>query len=352
MEMLVYKVPKIDVALIKGSSADIYGNISFEDECATVDALSTAQAAKVNGGKVIVQVARVEHRHKRPRDVIIPGMMVDAIVLCPEQKQISTISGYNASLSGDIYVRENEMNTWAKVLQDSMDMDGKGRSRAHHIIGDRAFRELKEGQVVNIGIGIPELVAAAALREGMLSKIYLTVESGAIGGLPASGTAFGAAIGADIIMDMAQQFDFYDGGGLDICFIGALEVDKDGNVNGHYSEGKLSGIGGFANITQTSKKVVFCLTFSAMGLQVSTDEDGFKIITEGKIPKFVEKVQNISFSSKNAIKNNQEVLYVTERCVFKLTDKGLMIVEVAKGIYMQKDIIDKLPFEVLVSDRI
>ncbi|NTV89878.1 MAG: propionate CoA-transferase [Clostridiales bacterium] len=345
-EILLYKVPKIDIALIKGSSVDMNGNISFEDEAASLDALSIAQAAKVNGGKVIVQVARIIDRHQRPRDVIIPGMMVDAVVLCREQRQLTTVSGYNAALSGDVYVRENEMKAWSAILQENMSKNNTNRSTVHSLIGSRAFSELKEGQVANIGVGIPELVASTALREGMFSKIYLTVESGAIGGLPASGKAFGAVIGADIIMDMAQLFDFYDGGGLDICFIGALEVDGEGNVNGHHSEEKMSGIGGFANITQTSKKVVFCLTFSAIGLVVEETDGNVRIVQEGKCPKFVNKLGNISFSAKNAHANGQEVLYVTERCVFRLADKGLELVEVARGIDLERDILEKLPFKV------
>ncbi len=350
-EVLLYKVPRIDVALIKGSSVDMNGNISFEDECATLDALSTAQAAKVNGGKVIVQVARVIDRHQRPRDVIIPGMMVDAVVICREQKQLVNIPSYNASLSGDIYVRENEMKAWSSILQENLRKNNKGRSTMHTLIGNRAFKELKEGQVANIGIGIPELVTSTALQEGMFSKIFLTVESGAIGGLPASGTAFGAVIGADIITDMSQLFDFYDGGGLDICFIGALEVDREGNVNGHYSDEKLSGIGGFANITQNSKKVVFCLTFSAKGLNVEEEETGIRIISEGECPKFVHRLRNISFSAKNALENGQEVLYVTERCAFRLLPGGgLELFEVSKGIDINHDILDKLPFKVSVAE--
>jgi propionate CoA-transferase len=350
-EILLYKVPKIDVALIKGSSVDMNGNISFEDECATLDALSTAQAAKVNGGKVIVQVARIIDRHQRPRDVIIPGMMVDAVVICKEQKQLMAVPGYNAALSGDVYVRENELKAWSAILQENTQKNNKGRSTMHQVIANRAFSELKEGQVANLGLGIPELVASAALKEGMFSKITLTVESGAIGGLPASGPAFGAVIGADIIMDMAQLFDFYDGGGLDICFIGALEVDGYGNVNGHSSEKKLSGIGGFANITQNSKKVVFCLTFTAKGLNVDEDENGVRILSEGQMPKFVSRLKNISFSAKNAVENGQEVLYVTERCVFRLKPAGgLELIEVFRGIDIQRDIIEKLPFSVTVSE--
>ena len=186
--------------------------------CATIDALSTAQAAKNNDGKVIVQVSRIIDKHQRPRNVIISGMLVDAIVVCESQGQILNVVGNNMSLSGDVYTRENEIDIWYKLLQNSMITNGKGREPMHRIVGNRAFAELEEGHVANIGIGIPELVGLTAVDSGMLSKIYLTVESGATGGLPANGIAFGATIGADTIVDMAQQFDFYNGGGLDICF--------------------------------------------------------------------------------------------------------------------------------------
>lgn len=348
-EQLIYKVPKIDVALIKGSSVDRNGNISFEDECVTVDALSCAQAARANGGKVIVQVARKLDRHQRPRNVIIPGALVDAVVICHEQEQIIAVSGYNASLSGDVYVRENEMSTWASALEGNMTTRSKGRLPMHTLIARRAFRELKQGQIANIGLGIPELVGTIAINEGMLSKVTLSVESGATGGLPASGRAFGATIGADSIVDMAQQFDFYDGGGLDICFIGALEVDAKGNVNGHISYDKLSGIGGFANITQTSKTVVFCFTFSAKGLTVDTN-NGVHILSEGSYPKIVQSVHSISFSARNARENGQKVLYVTERCVFELTEAGLILTEIYKGVDLERDILDRIPFSIAVSD--
>ncbi|MDL2273788.1 propionate CoA-transferase [Oscillospiraceae bacterium OttesenSCG-928-G22] len=345
-ELLSYDVPKIDVALIKGSSADMRGNISFEDEAASLDALSAAQAARNNGGKVIVQVSRVTDRQQRPRNVIIPGMLVDAIVVCENQSQIVHVMGKNMSLSGDVYAHGKELEVWYELLQRNMITNAKGREPIHNVIGNRAFLELKEGQVANIGVGIPEVVGLVAVKRDYLSKICLTVESGATGGLPANGVAFGATIGAEMIVDMAQQFDFYDGGGLDICFIGALEIDKYGNVNGHDAKGKLSGIGGLANITQNSKNVVFCCTFSAKGLETEVVGEEIHIKQEGSVPKFVERVKSISFSAENARRNGQNILYVTERCVFDLGEKGLRLVEVADGIDLRRDILDRLPFEV------
>lgn len=171
-------------------------------------------------------------------------------------------------------------------------------------------------------------------------------------GLPMGGLAFGAAMGTQAICTTAEQFDLYDGGGLTICFIGALEIDRDGNVNGHYNPKKLSGIGGFINITQFTHKVVFCTTFSAGGLEIAKDEDGLHILKEGKFLKFTEHVTALSFSAENAHENRQDITYVTERCVFKLGEKGLVLTEVAKGVDVQKDILDLLPFEVEVSDTL
>ena len=216
-------------------------------------------------------------------------------------------------------------------------------------IARRAVQELRPGHVVNIGVGAPEFVAVEAARNGLLPQITLTVEAGAIKGMPAGGRAFGATHSPQSICTTAEQFDFYDGGGLDICFIGALEVDGEGNVNGHYHPKKLSGIGGFINITQFTHKVVFCTTFSAGGLEIADTEDGLKIVREGRIPKFVQHVNALSFSAQNAHENRQEVVYVTERCVFQLGEKGLILTDVARGIDVQKEILDLLPFEVEVA---
>ena len=227
----------------------------------------------------------------------------------------------------------------------------KPKDLAKRLIARRAARELREGDVVNIGVGAPEFVAVEAARTGMLSKVALTVEAGSMKGLPAGGLAFGAAMGAQSICTTAEQFDLYDGGGLSICFIGALEVDAEGNVNGHYNPKKLSGIGGFINITQFTHKVVFCTTFSAGGLEIEhSDETGLKILSEGRFPKFTKHVTALSFSAENAHANGQEVVYVTERCVFRLGQNGLVLTEVAKGVDVQKQILDLLPFTVEVAE--
>jgi len=350
-EYLYYKTPKIDVAFIKGTTVDPNGNILFEKECVVGDSLSLAQATKANGGTVIVQVERTSHIFGRPGDVHVPGILVDAVVVCPNQEQLLD-TAYNPSLSGDIHVPPSHMDFW----MSKMTLSGKrGKSEpktSHAIIGDRASKELNRGDVVNIGIGIPENVGKHASKRGILSQITMTVESGGIGGLPAPGVAFGATIGADAIVPMAQQFDFYDGGGLDICFMGGYEVDKDGNVNAHVLDGTFAGIGGFANITYATKTVVFCMTFSAVGMDIETEDGKVIIKKEGQLRKFREKIEAISFSAKHAAKKGQRVVYVTERCVFELRKDGLCLVEVYDGIDINKDILDLLEFDVNISESL
>ncbi len=337
---LKYRIPPMDVAFIKASSSDSEGNISFEKEATVTDALSLAQAVSRQGGKVIVQVERITEDHQRPWNVIIPAPLVDMIVVCPDQGQIAGLDGYAPSYAGDEFYEADHMRDFVLKYEASQ----PPRDTARSLIAKRAVKELKPGQLANIGIGIPEVVAVEAAKSGLLKEVSLTVESGAVNGVPASGAAFGAAVGPHCIYSMVQQFDLYDGGGLDICFIGALEIDKEGNVNGHYSETKLSGIGGFANITQATPKVVFCATFTAGGLKVEEADGKVSIVSEGKHPKIVDKVQAISFSAKNAHANGQEVLYVTERCVFRLGPRGLELAEVMPGIDVEKDILARLPF--------
>jgi len=345
-EYLLYDTPKIDIAFIKGTTVDPNGNISFEKEYLMVDALAVAQATKRNGGKVIVEVERVSHVFSRPRNVIVPGILVDAVVVCEKSTEKME---YNPALSGDIHVPTTHMDYYITKLSEKTKKtgsDGKYRDTAADIIGDRAARELKPGDIVNIGVGIPENVGKHASNQGKLKDITITVEAGGIGGLAAPGLAFGATIGADMISDMATQFDFYDGGGLDICFLGGLEVDKHGNVNAHKMDGYFSGIGGFANITYATKTIVFCLSFSTKGLRVTQDNGNINIESEGSIRKFKDEITAISFSGKQALSRGQRVLYVTERCVFELTNSGLKLLEAYPGIDEQTQIRDLLDFEV------
>ncbi len=340
-EYLYYKTPKFDIAFIKGTTVDPSGNISFEKEYLTVDALALAQATKANGGKVVVQVDRVSHLFQRPRTVVVPGILVDAVVVTDESDNVLP---YFPSMSGDIHVPPTHMDYYMSLLPASRKRLDTG-DRSADIIGERAARELRPEQVVNIGIGIPEMAGKYASKLGILKDIVTTVEAGGIGGLPAPGVAFGATIGADMICDMAAQFDFYDGGGLDICFMGGLEVDAAGNVNSHHPENGYVGIGGFANITNRTKNIVFCLTFTAKGLIARQNGAGVEIEAEGSVRKFRKNIRAISFSAKNALNKGQHVLYVTERGVFKLTPNGLQLIEVFPGIDANRQIAGMLDFE-------
>ena len=340
-EFLYYKLPKLTVALIKGTAADRKGNISFDDMFMSGDALSICQAVKANHGKVIVQVDRLVNTPSRPRNAIIPGCLVDAIVVTePEERN----EAYTA-LTGSFEIPYEEWNMWNEKI-DTVSSKASKNNTVGNIIGRRAAMELRLDDIVNIVIVIPEMVSRHARKNGMLDMVTLTVESGGIGGFPVSGEAFGAMIGAASVYDMANQFDLYDNGGLDVCFMGALEVDGQGNVNAHRGPGAFAGIGGFANITAKTPTVVFCLTFNTKGLEVSQKKGVVTIEKEGTIPKFVEEVKSISFSAKRAIANGQKVLYVTERCVFRLTPKGLKLIEVYPGVDAEKDILSHLPFEV------
>jgi propionate CoA-transferase len=343
-DFLYYKLPKITIALIKGTAADRKGNISFDDMYMSGDALSICQATKANNGKVIVQVDRLVSTPSRPRNAIIPGCLVDAIVVADPEERDESFS----ALTGSFEIPYDEWSSWNDRI-DSVASADRHACAAANIIGRRAAKELKIDDIVNIGIGLPETVVRFARKNGMLDHITLTVESGGIGGLPASGKVFGAMIGAASVYDMANQFDLYDNGGLDVCFMGALEVDRWGNVNSHRGPGAFSGIGGFANITARTPFVVFCMTFNTKGLEVSQKKGVVTIEADGTVPKFVEKVRSISFSAKRALKNRQRVLYVTERCVFQLTPTGLRVIEVYPGVDLERDILSHLPFEVEVA---
>ena len=340
-EFLYYKLPKITVALIKGTAADRKGNISFDDMYMSGDALSICQAVKSNNGIVIVEVDRLVDEPTRPRNTIIPGCLVDAIVVPEPEPRDDALT----ALTGSFEIRYEDWHGWTEKL-DALNHVIRSSGIAADIIGRRASRELRKEDIVNIGIGIPETISRFAEQSGMLDHITLTVESGGIGGFPASGKVFGAMVGAASVYDMANQFDLYNSGGLDICFMGALEVDGHGNVNAHRGPGAYAGIGGFANITAKTPTVVFCLTFNTKGLSVAQNGEEITIVENGEVPKFVNAVKTVSFSARKAIDNGQKVLYITERCVFILTARGLKLLEVYPGVDVQRDILDLLPFDV------
>lgn len=334
-EWLWYRSMPINVCLIRATSADSRGNLALEREGIIGEMLPMAQAAHNHGGIVIAQVERLVDCIADPKAVRVPGILVDYVVVSEPQDHAQT---FGVQFNPDF-------------VRSSLELDGMDTMpfSERKIIGRRALREIRRGEVVNLGIGLPEAVAAVAHEERRLNEFTLTVESGPIGGVPASGLSFGCSYCPEAVLDQPAQFDFYDGGGLDIAVLGAVEIDELGNVNVSSFAGRFAGVGGFVNIAQSAARVVFCCTFKAGGLQVQAHQEQLTITTEGKHQKFVRRVAQICFNGQQALKNGQEVLYVTERAVFKLTAHGLELVEVAPGVDINTHILNNMDFVPLVN---
>jgi len=337
-ERLLYKAFPVNVALLRGSYADERGNISLEKEVASVEVLSMAQAAKASGGKVIVQVKKiVANGSLDPKLVKIPGICVDAVVVVADGEASWQTFGepFKPEYCGETVIPLNNIQP-AELSE-------------RKIIARRAAMELPQNAAVNLGIGVPEMVAMVANEEGIGDTMTLTVEAGPVGGVPAGGLNFGAAINAQVILDQPYQFDFYDGGGLDVAFLGLAQCDAIGNINVSKFGPKIAGCGGFINITQNAKKVVYCGTFTAGGLDVKADNGKLVIDKEGKTKKFIPQVEQITFSGDYAKEVGQPVLYITERAVFELRKEGLTLTEIAPGMDLQKDILDQMEFAPIVA---
>jgi propionate CoA-transferase len=337
-ELLYYKTLPISVAFIRGTSADAEGNLTMERETLTQDALAIAMATKNSGGFVIAQVERIAERGSlNPRRVKVPGILVDCVVVAQPENHPQNLNGaYNPAFSAEVRVPLDAMVP--------MQFDER------KVIARRAAFELLPNAVVNLGIGMPEGVAAVANEEKVLKYMTLTAEPGVIGGIPASGVNFGAATNPDAVIDMNQQFDFYDGGGLDLACLGLAECDPSGSINVSRFGPKLAGAGGFINITQNSRTVVFVGTFTAGGLKVSLEGGRLNIVKEGRARKFVKKIEQVTFSGPYAASSGQNVLYVTERCVFRLTPQGLELVEVAPGVDIERDILAHMDFRPIINN--
>lgn len=329
-EWLYYPVVPIDVAIIRGTTADTEGYISMEDEITYLDTLAMAQAARNNGGIVIAQVQRlVKGRSLHPKSIKIPGYLVDILVVVEDQPQLYS-GQLNRFFSGDYVLDTGEVVPL--VLNE------------RKVIARRALLEVKPGNVGNVGVGISDGIGVVAREEGVNEEFTLTVETGPIGGVTAQGIFFGASVNMQAVLDMPAQFDFYDGGGLDVAFLSFAEVDQEGNVNVHKFNGKIMGTGGFVNICQNSKKIIFSGTLTAGGLKSIVEDGEVKIEQEGKFQKFIKAVPEITFNGKDALRRGQEVIYITERAVFRLTEEGLELCEIAPGIDLEKDIITKMGF--------
>ncbi len=333
-ELLRYKPFAVNVALIRGSFADAHGNVSLDQEPANVDIYAAALAAHNSGGKVIVQVrTAVEVGALPARGVRVPGAIVDAVVVDPGQSMGYDVV-YDPTMSG-------EMKGPAQPQPEQP-------FTVRQVIARRAADELREGAVLNYGFGIPDGVAKLIAARGHLDRYYQTIEHGTYGGELLDGTLFGYARNATAMIDGPSQFDFYSGGGLDLAFLGFGEIDAAGNVNVSKLGGVPVGPGGFIDIAQNAKKVVFCGTFDAKGTELAIGNGRLAITRHGEVTKLVNKVEQITWSGAQGLKRGQETLYVTERAVFRLTDAGVALVEVAPGVDVRRDVIERMQFAPLV----
>ncbi|MDO4273837.1 MAG: CoA-transferase [Eubacteriales bacterium] len=342
-EYLRYREIPIDTLLIRGTYADENGNISTQEEAMVLELLPAVMAAKRFGGQVICQVKQVVKAGSiNPKEVVVPGVLVDAVVVCddPIQNHRQSSSWYfDPAYSGQALAPESK--------GDPIPLN------VRKVIGRRAMMELEPDVVINVGTGIPnDVIGAIIAEEDIGEDITITVESGIYGGVPAGGIDFGVSKNAQALIPHDRQFEYYNGAGIDYTFMGAGEMDGKGNVNATKMGDKSPGAGGFIDITTTAKNVIFCSTFTGKGLKVEFDERGLHIAEEGKIRKMVKEVQQISYNGRIAGEIKQNMVYVTERAVFRLTPEGPMLVEIAKGIDLQKDILDQMDFVPLISENL
>lgn len=337
-EWLFYPSPEVNVAFIRGTLADEKGNLTMDKEGVLLETLSVAQAVKANGGIVIAQVERiVKAGSLHPKAVKIPGLVVDHLVLSKPENHMQTISTqYNPALNGDIRVPVRDL--------PPMPLD------ARKVIARRAAAELIRGAVVNLGIGVPAGVPAVAHEEGLGDIFELSVESGVNGGVPQMGGDFALSLNAESIIEQPLQFNFYDGGGIDVSCLGLAQADASGNVNVSKFSGRPVGCGGFVNITQSAKKLVFCGTFTADGLELEIGGGLLKVTKEGAHRKFINQVEQITFNGPGSVQRQQQVLFITERAVFHLGAEGLELIEIAPGIDLERDVLAHMDFKPVMKN--
>ncbi len=340
-ENLFFKSFPVNVALLKATFADEEGNISFEHEGVIGEQYNMAIASHNSGGIVIVEVEEIKpSKTLRARDVLIHSSLVDYVVV---NKPDTSLGDYNLpiykkEITGDARIKLSDIKV--RPLDE------------RKVCGRRCALEIKKKDVINLGVGMPDSVSNVCAEEGVADEIFLSVESGPTGGVPIGGIAFGASINPDSVIATPSQFDAYNGGSLDMAVVGLAEVDKHGNVNVSKFGTRITGPGGFINITQTTKKIIFMGTFTAKGLKEKVSDGKLIIENEGSNKKFINKISQITFSAKNALLNNQEILYVTERCVFKLVSDGIELIEIAPGIDLEKDILNEMEFKPIISKNL
>lgn len=338
---LLYHAFPVHAGFIRATAADPFGNLVMDNEAVIGEVLPIAQAVRNCGGLVIAQVQRLLDHPAHPANVRVPGILVDAVTLAAGGEHSQTFA--------------EELNTSYFTPQGPSGRSPASDSHsewnpARLIVASRACDELTPGSIVNLGIGMPEGIAAIAARRGILDSVTLTVESGPIGGMPAGGLSFGAAVHPQAIIDQPAQFDFYDGGGLDFAALGAAQIDHGGNVNVSRFTDRLAGVGGFVNISQNAKRLVFCSTFTAGGLEIAVEKGKLRILREGNSVKFVRQVEQISYSGAWARSHRQDVLYITERAVFRLSTDGIELCEIAPGISLERDVLQQMQFQPIIRE--
>lgn len=337
-EFLLYKTFPVHVALLRGTFADESGNISMAEEAANLDIQAAALAARNSGGKVIVQVReKVKDGTLPAHSILIPGAWVDAVVVVPDQ-MMTYDTALDPAMAGMERLPPHPLPE--EALSD------------RQVVARRARAELKDGQVVNFGFGIPDAVAALVAGDVRAGRYTQTIEHGIYGGELLTGHVFGFSRNAHAMIDAPTQFDFYSGGGLDIAFLGFGQIDAAGNVNASKLGGMAVGPGGFIDIAQNARKVVFCGTFDAKGTELAIGDGRLSIVKPGAIRKLVEKVDQITFSGAEALKQGQEVVYVTERATFRLSAAGIELIEIAPGVELQRDILDQMGFVPKITENL
>lgn len=340
-DCLFYKPIPIQVCVIRGTYADRKGNIVLDHEALQAEQLEVAEATHNSGGIVIVQVEDIVDRDFDPRTVKLHHFMVDYVVKARPENHLQGYDSpdYRPEICGE-----------ARKPSDELGPDMPLNDRK--ICGRRAAMELRKGALINLGIGMPESVAAVAAEEGLADQFTLSIESGVLGGVPLSGLGLGGSTNPEAIYKMADILNIYDGGGLDMAVLGLAEIDQQGNVNVSKFGGRVTGPGGFINIAQNTRTVIFTGTFTAGGLRTSYGDGKWNLLNEGRSVKFRKQVEQITFSGKYAARTGKNVLVITERAVFRLTEQGLVLTEIAPGADLEKDILAHMEFIPIISDEL